>query len=497
MVGILAMGMWMGSPAPSQTVIPVTDINPGSARSSPSYLTVFDDALFFRANDSPHGTNTELWRFDGTLAEIAAEIRPGAEGSLPSYLTVHDGMLYLSAMGPTGKTGLWRFDGSSASPVPDPLGWKPGNPQELFSFGGVLYFRAFASHIGIELYKFDGTRIEALDLFSGSGSSYPQHFIEFNGNLYFNAGATPGEGTELYRLDNGWKATKVTSINPGGASPENLAVHNGALYFSAYEPDHGRELWRYDGYAVELVADIVPGPSSSNPSGMTSYGNGLYFSADNGIDGAELWRYDGEAAVMVANINPTPFVPGIDPVHHSWPGDFFVFHDVLYFSADDGVHGREPWMYDGVQARLLRDVHPGPYGSYPGNFVVFRNQLYFTADDGVTGGELGGMVVLQLVEEKKVAFRRGDVDGSGKLNISDVIGFLNYMFLGAGVEPDCLDAADTDDSGTLDVSDAVYSLNFQFTGTVKELAPPGSRQCGPDVNEDDLPPCEYPAEVCE
>ncbi len=94
-------------------------------------------------------------------------------------------------------------------------------------------------------------------------------------------------------------------------------------------------------------------------------------------------------------------------------------------------------------------------------------------------------------------FRRGDVDGNGDLEVTDVIKFLNYSFAGSEEAPGCLDAADVDDNGTLDVTDAINSLNFQFVGSAGPPAAPGPSACGPDVNEDAFPPCEYPAESCE
>jgi ELWxxDGT repeat protein len=58
----------------------------------------------------------------------------------------------------------------------------------------------------------------------------------------------------------------------------------------------------------------------------------------------------------------------------------------LYFSAEDGVHGRELWSYDGSQARLVLDLNPGPYGSGVSELTVYNGSLYFSADDGSVPG---------------------------------------------------------------------------------------------------------------
>ena len=72
-----------------------------------------------------------------------------------------------------------------------------------------------------------------------------------------------------------------------------------------------------------------------------------------------------------------------------------------------------------------------------------------------------------------VAFRRGDVNDSGALEVTDAINFLTWMFLG-GTAPACMDAADADNNGRLGLSDAINVLVFLFGGD----APPGPATVG-------------------
>jgi hypothetical protein len=83
-------------------------------------------------------------------------------------------------------------------------------------------------------------------------------------------------------------------------------------------------------------------------------------------------------------------------------------------------------------------------------------------------------------------FQRGDVNGSGTINITDVVNLLDALFLG-GTAPACLDAADTDDNGRLVLTDAVYLLNHLFQGGPAPPAP--GKDCGPDPTVDDLEDC--------
>jgi hypothetical protein len=100
---------------------------------------------------------------------------------------------------------------------------------------------------------------------------------------------------------------------------------------------------------------------------------------------------------------------------------------------------------------------------------------------------------LQLLDLSPAApeFQRGETNGDGKLDLSDAVVTLGYLFVGSGTPP-CLDAADANDSGAVDLSDAVYTLGFLFLGS----PPPAPfSECGEDPGEDALG-CEAPAR-CE
>lgn len=358
-----------------------------------SYLTECEGQLYFRANNLPNGNNVELWAFDGTVARLVADLNPGTSGSDPSFLAAYGGKLYFCANS-GGGSRLWQYDPVNGASLAPGSASHASLPQELFAYEGQLYFRASRygapGNIGIELWQFDGAAQTPLDLFAGSGSSYPQHFIQFNGLMYFNANGTPGQGTELWRYSGSGMPTEAARIYPNnGSSPESFAVYGGQLYFSAYDGVHGRELWRFDGTNASLAADLVPGGpySSSNPSGLTVYNGRLYFCATDEVHGYELWSFDGTNARMVAEINPTPDPGNGDTfLMDSSPGGFKVLNGLLYFAANDGLHGRELWSFDGTTARLVLDLNPGEYGSEVSELTVYQGTLYFSADDGYVPG---------------------------------------------------------------------------------------------------------------
>src|SRR6266568_4804899 len=195
-----------------------------------------------------------------------------------------------------------------------------------------------------------------------------------------------GRGIELWKTDgtaNGTSLVKDINLGagnsfPGGSGlfPSEFVFFNGAWFFSA-DDGTGPELWKSDGTpggSTVRVKDIRSGAGSS-PRGFTVFNNFLYFSADDGVSGRELWKTDGTEAntVLVKDIAPgVGTVGGISGPLSSSPSDFTVFNNALYFSADDGVTGRELWKTDGTEANTVR---VGAVSLVSG-LTVFNNALY-------------------------------------------------------------------------------------------------------------------------
>jgi len=86
----------------------VADINSGSSNSNPGGLTVFNNELYFQADDVTNGY--ELWKYDGVNApSMVADIYSGSTNSYPSYLTVFNNELYFSATDSTYGNELWKY----------------------------------------------------------------------------------------------------------------------------------------------------------------------------------------------------------------------------------------------------------------------------------------------------------------------------------------------------------------------------------------------------
>ncbi len=139
-------------------------------------------------------------------------------------------------------------------------------------------------------------------------------------------------------------------------NPSSAGVSSSAGPFGA--PDNsnnlGRELWTTQGSkdSLTLVMDINPGAGSSNPTALTAIDNLIYFSADDGVHGEELWQSDGTEAgtIRLTDINPG--------AKNSSPRDIEALDGSIYFSATQDQKGRELWRINpsGEDQNLTRMV---------------------------------------------------------------------------------------------------------------------------------------------
>ena len=115
-----------------------------------------------------------------------------------------------------------------------------------------------------------------------------------NGRVYF-AAADPVHGDELWSTDGTPAGTGLAVDLESWAvrlvPPRPDGLERPALFPRPAVPPEGAELWTSDGTATgtRLVQDIAPGPSWSTPYSLTPADGALYFSANDGAHGRELW----------------------------------------------------------------------------------------------------------------------------------------------------------------------------------------------------------------
>jgi ELWxxDGT repeat protein len=392
--------LWKSDGSAGGTVM-VKDITAGSGSSSPLVLTNVNGTLFFSASDGTNGR--ELWKSDGTAGGtvLVSNIAAGNLNSTPISLIGIGSTLYFTADDGVHGQELWKSDGTSGGTVllkdiePGAGGSGVTTSAVHSNLNGTLIFRAGDSTTGHELWISDGTEAGTellIDLRPGAESSLPQNFRVYNGKFYFTANDGTS-GFELWQSDGTALGTvRVKDINPGIGSAQignNIPIVGTTLYFGANDGINGLELWKSDGTAsgTVLVKDIHPGSASSNTNNIVTVGSAVFFSAYDGINGTELWYSDGTAAGtrMVKDGNTGL---GTQTVSTS-PTNLRAVNGKLFFSANDGTLGAEPWLSDGTSAgtTMLADLNIGPASSSPGAGVLIGSTLYFAALDAV-GTEL-------------------------------------------------------------------------------------------------------------
>jgi hypothetical protein len=119
-------------------------------------------------------------------------------------------------------------------------------------------------------------------------------------------------------------------------------------------------------------------------------------------------------------------------------------------------------------------------------------QVHQTADGGYiifNGIKEGNRLVKLAPEAPPSTFQRGQTNDDGKLDLTDPVCLLGYLFGRAddpckSVVPACLDAADANDDGKVGITDAIYILLHLFQGGPPLPGPTG--ECGPDPTLDAL-----------
>jgi ELWxxDGT repeat protein len=398
---------------------------------SNAYLhnTVLDSIYYFTAHDGDY--DYELWRSNGTPegTSLVANINPGGP-SMPGNITAVGHKLFFTADNSDAPKNLYVSDGSTEGTK-----WVANiDPENLVLYhyftasGGLLYFRDNTPDYFMELWVSDGTSEHTLIVadISEFGSSFPHELTDLKESLFFVANdnkfyndaifASKGIASD-YTVVGGVNAralmatadhlfysstyedfgdepstsaytggvSMLSDINPGkgGSNAYHFTEVGNRIFFRAYEPGNGAELWAYtpSEASTKLVMDINPGEyNSSFPDQLINFKDKLYFCANDGTHGKELWISDGtlDSTYMLKNIAEND----VDYIRHSSPGKFFVTKELLFFVADDNIHGPELWQTDGTPegTKMTADIWPqGNEGSDPGGFGIAGGYLLFNA----------------------------------------------------------------------------------------------------------------------
>lgn len=377
----------------------LTDLRPGLDGSEPGFDNAFqrNNELYFIANTD--GITNRLYKTDGTSGNTV--LLEGGSNLFVSLILgfLGDDLLYIAGdIMNGGSLALYKTDGTAGGGVlvsdyHQANDWFVAYPMTIV-MDDVLYFIGNDGVNGFELFRTDGTDAGTYlvkDINPGAESivlltTPSQYFAQLNGYIYFGA-ADPVNGAELWRSDGTEAGTElVADIDPTtpsipnqGSNPAYLCTYNNAVYFSAFRPVDGRELWKTDGTqaGTVLVKDLVAGDGS--PSNMIEYNGLLYFTAFYPDQNYTLYKSNGTNAGTVA-VEP----PGSGGPVVSLDNRLVIFKNKLFFAANDDLNGQgfsSIWYSDGTAAGTSSmPASPSAYTSQPLNLLVTTNYLYYTAD---------------------------------------------------------------------------------------------------------------------
>ncbi|MEX1024727.1 MAG: ELWxxDGT repeat protein [Planctomycetota bacterium] len=363
----------------------LVDLTPSAGQSSaPEPLGAVGSDLIF-ASFVGAGPR-QLVRSDGTASGTSAISSLAPEVGLETPVGVHAGELWFGT--PDAGGALVRTDGTAAGTA---VAGPAIAPRNFGSPGGALLFSAEGAGLaGRELWSFDGAGTQ--QVFDATppalnAGSRPRLVGEFHGEAFYAVRPTGSPFQELWATDGlGVRLVTETSAPVIDASGPRFARTGAHFLFVAESAFWGVEPHVSDGTATTTL-DLVPGALGSD-AGPPAVVGGRYLFAATLADGRELYASDGTLAgtTLVADIAPGS--AGSDPA------DFFVADigqgERLFFTANDGTRGREPWMTDGTLAGTvpLGDCYPGPNGQANVEFGAVGASLLFAADDGTLGTEL-------------------------------------------------------------------------------------------------------------
>jgi ELWxxDGT repeat protein len=363
-------------------------------------LAQYNDQLYFVGQDAD---GRGLWTSDGTPEGTQLVKAIGGDGRASLLREIRGNLFFYSrqydrADGEDHQQ-LWSSDGTTVGTQPVAYQLALDSIREINGtvLEGIRVGDDYSALRRVEWPSFPSqATFSILHEYPFADSTRIKDMTVWNGQLYYLDGQNT---SELWRSDGTPEGTVlVRAFNfPDDDDPEyypaeQLVLAGDRLFFVLHGEDTGPALWKSDGTAdgTEFVYEVNPGSDITPIENLTAVGSRAMFFSRDEEHGRELWTSDGTSAGTHLVLDIRPGVGDARPELEAGP--VLAAGDRLFFAANDGINGSEPWVSDGSAdgTLLLKDIYDsaGTSGSFPHGLIEFDGQLFFAAGDGRHGFEL-------------------------------------------------------------------------------------------------------------
>ena len=257
--------------------------------------------------------------------------------------------------------------------------------------GLTLFFASNATGNNSALWRTDGTPGGTFRI-AADVANLQRSAAVSNGILYFSY------DKKLWKSDGTPDGTGV--VKSGLPQDGNRFVAAGKNVFFTVNT----QLWVTDG--TEAGTHALPAFPNAGPAAA---GDRAVFIVNNAT-GYALWVSDGTAE-GTRQLRPPQFfdILGLATVG-----------GLVYFTMGDD-RGVEPWVTDGTPEGTLRaaDVEPGSAGSFPHDFALAGDRIYFSATTSAAGTELWAISIAQRLTIGDARVSEGDsADGVARFTVT-------------------------------------------------------------------------------
>ncbi len=219
-------------------------------------------------------------------------------------------------------------------------------------------------------------------------------------------------------------------------------------------------------------ADVVRVGDGSGPPGRTAAPVAVSATNDQGIQGFSMSIWFPPGSLAVAEVALGAAVEAVQPEYFDYSVDAtlgnlslaVIFetsapYDMVTLEPSPDLFRDIALVRFNVKMGAPEGVLPLELRDGPGTFPI--RCVFVVNGESVQPDAVSG--TFEVLPPAPIIFRRGFINRDSKVDISDAIYLLSWLFTGS-TPPPCMAAANANGQGKVDLSDAIWLLNWVFLG---------------------------------